>query len=163
MNPRPGAGGVRGRAESGTEPLLDALRGSTSGRPRRRSGKGGSVLHAARDADGARRYRAPGAESGKGVSRKAVMRVRRKQFTYITKVTRMRSAKTGGGHGRAGSLSLAGQHPGDAKHHRAWGYSFPGSGALELFSVRVQTASESGFGRFSRGSFHFRRGRAIGR
>jgi hypothetical protein len=50
------------------------FRGSTSGRPCRRFGKGEDLFHAARDADGARRPRAPGAERGKSVSRTAVMR-----------------------------------------------------------------------------------------
>ena len=44
------------------------------------SAKAKTFLHAARDADGACRPRAPGAESGKSVSRKAVMRISQKQF-----------------------------------------------------------------------------------
>src|SRR5262249_60793465 len=81
--PAAGNRGFRGGLESGTEPLLVAFRGGTSGRPRRRFGKGESVLHAPRHADGACRPRAPSAQSGKRVSRKAVMRVSRKQFACI--------------------------------------------------------------------------------
>jgi hypothetical protein len=45
-----------------------------TGPTRRRFGKGEDLFHAARRADGTCRPRAPGAESGKSVSRKAVTR-----------------------------------------------------------------------------------------